>query len=47
MLIDAQTRGGICLGIQVNDQHSLPKMGQVGAEINRCGGFPNTAFLIG
>ena len=44
--INAQAGGCICLGVNINQEHALPVMGQVGTEIDGGGGFSHTAFLV-
>jgi hypothetical protein len=36
-----------CLGVQVNHQHPLPDLGQARGQIDRGGGFANSALLVG
>ena len=47
VLIHAKTAGRIALGININDQHPLPLLGQGRCQVNGSGGLADSAFLIG
>ncbi len=45
--IDAETRGGVALRIEVDDQDALANCRERGAQIDRCGGLADATLLIG
>ena len=46
-LIDAQTAGGVSLGVQIHQQGLLPAFSQTGSQIDAGGGLSHPALLVG
>ena len=47
MVVDAQSGRGVPLGVEVDDEGSLPQLGQTGADVDRRRRLADTAFLVG
>jgi len=45
--IDSETRGGVALRIEINDEHLLADRRKRGAEVDRGCRLADTAFLVG
>jgi hypothetical protein len=45
-LVDAGTGARVALGIEIDEQHSLPDLRQARGQIDRSGRLADTAFLI-
>jgi len=44
--VQTESCGGVALGIEVDDQHAVPKVGHRGAEVHRCRGLADAALLV-
>jgi hypothetical protein len=47
LLVDAQAARGITLGIHVDEQRFLAKVGKAGGQVDRGSGFTHSSLLIG
>jgi hypothetical protein len=47
MVIDTQRRRGVALGIEVHHQNARTVQGERGSEVDRGGGLPYAALLVG
>lgn len=47
MVVDAQSRGGVALRIQVDHQHAGTMQCQRGGKVDRCSGLADPALLVG
>ena len=46
-VVDAETRGGVALRVEVDDQRAVAQLGQAGTEVDGGGGLADAALLVG